>query len=69
MTVQTAAFRFQLLEKQQFISIIDIAETKLADIAITNTRIQRKNECPANLCIQTRIIRRQQLLNLGLQVL
>ena len=64
MTVRTAAFRFQRLEKQQFISIIDIAETKLADIAITNTRIQRKNECPANLRIQPRIIRRQQLLDL-----
>ena len=64
MAVRTAAFCLHLLEKQQLIRIVDVAETKLSDIAITNTRIQRKNECPANLRIQTRIIRGQQLLDL-----
>ena len=64
MTVRTPAFCLHLFEKQQLIGIVDVAETKLTNIAVTDSGIQRKNEGAADFSIQIRIIRRQQLQDL-----
>lgn len=64
MTVRTPAFCLHLFEKQQLIGIVDVAETKLTNIAVTDSGIQRKNKSAADFSIQIRIIRRQQLQDL-----